>query len=125
MADYSILDKSEFRTRIEKIDVLLKENVWDVKDKSKIWVEVDTKQSNFKKKNYQTVSETLKNDDESKYVDYLLLDKQGYPLAIIEAKRTSKDPIVGKRQAREYAEDVKEQTGNPVFIFLTNGYEIW
>src|SRR3989344_6046611 len=125
MANHNILDKSELKTRTEKIDVLLKENGWDVKDKSKVWMEVDTKQSDFKKKDYQTVSETLKNDDESKYADYLLLDKQGYPLAIIEAKRTSKDPIVGKRQAREYAEDIKSQTGKSVFIFLSNGYEMW
>lgn len=117
--------ESEFKTRQEKIDVLLKETGWDVKDRSKVWLEVDTKQSDFKKKDYRTVSETLKNDEESKYADYLLLDKKGYPLAIIEAKRTSKDPITGKTQARGYAEDIISQTSRPIFIFLTNGYEIW
>ncbi|MCD4760034.1 DEAD/DEAH box helicase family protein, partial [archaeon] len=119
------LDRTEFQTRIEKIDVLLDEQGWNVKDKSKVLAEIDTKQSNFKKKQYKNVSETLKNKDESKYADYLLLDKKGYPLAVIEAKRTSKDPIIGKTQAREYAEDIQKQTGKPVFIFLTNGYEIW
>ncbi len=118
-------DRSEFRTRIEKIDVMLNDQGWKVKDKSKILAEIDTKQSDFKKKQYKNVSETLKNDEESKYADYLLLDKKGYPLAVIEAKRTSKDPIIGKTQAREYAEDIQKQTGKPVFIFLTNGYEIW
>ena len=118
-------NESELRTRKDKIDVLLKEHGWDVEDKSKVLIEIDTKQSDFNKKDYKNVSETLKNEEESKYADYVLRDKKGYPLAIIEAKRTSKDPIIGKRQAREYAEDIKEQTGNPVFIFLTNGYEIW
>ena len=49
----------------------------------------------------------------------------GAPIAIVEAKRTSKDPIMGRKQAEEYADDIKSQTGKDVFIFLSNGYEIW
>ena len=64
-------DLSEWRTRIEKIDVALKDSEWDVKDKSKVWIEVDTKQSDFKSRKYKVVSETIKNDEESKYADYL------------------------------------------------------
>jgi type I restriction enzyme R subunit len=86
---------------------------------------VDTKQSDFRAQNYKTVSETLKNDLDSKYADYLLLDPQGAPIAIVEAKRTSKDPILGQKQAEEYADDIKSQTGKDIFIFLSNGYEIW
>ncbi|MEI7961128.1 MAG: DEAD/DEAH box helicase family protein, partial [archaeon] len=62
---------------------------------------------------------------ESKYVDYLLLDKDEKPLAIIEAKRTGKDATIGQKQAEEYAKDIQKQTGKPIFIFFTNGYEIW
>lgn len=116
---------NELETRRQKIDVLLKEQDWDVIDVDKVICEVDTKQSNFKAKKYTTVSETLKNDEESKYADYLLLDKNGSPLAIIEAKRTTKDPLIGQRQAEEYVADIKKQTKKDVFIFLTNGYEIW
>ena len=120
----TILDRNEFQTRCEMIDVLLHEQGWDVSDRSRVWMEVDTKQSDFAKKNYKTVSETLKNDLESKYVDYLLLDRFGAPLAIVEAKRTSKDPHLGQKQAEMYADDIKHQTGKDVFIFLSNGYEI-
>lgn len=88
-------------------------------------LEVDTKQSNFKTRDYKTVSETLQNEEESAYADYLFLDKSGDPLAVIEAKKTSKDPINGQKQAEDYVEDIKKQTGKDVFIFLTNGYEIW
>lgn len=120
------MDLNEFLTRKEKIDVLLKEQGWVVGDRSKIIVEVDTKQSDFRAQNYKTVAETLKNDMESKYVDYLLLDSHGAPIAIIEAKRTSKDPILtAQKQAEEYADDIKKQTSDDVFIFLSNGYEIW
>jgi len=118
------LDRNEFRTRLEMIDVLLKEQGWVVSDRSRVLAEVDTKQSDFVAKSYKTVSETLKNDMESKYVDYLLLDSFGAPLAIVEAKRTSKDPHLGQKQAEMYADDIKRQTGKDVFIFLSNGYRI-
>jgi len=118
------LDRNEFRTRLEMIDVLLKEQGWVVSDRSRVRTEVDTKQSDFVAKSYKTVSETLKNDMESTYVDYLLLDTFGAPLAIVEAKRTSKDPHLGQKQAEMYADDIKRQTGKDVFIFLSNGYRI-
>lgn len=119
------LSLSEFRTRLEKVNVLLKKSGWDTRDKTKVIQEVDTKQSNFKTRDYRTISETLKNQEDSAYADYLLLDGTGAPLAIIEAKRTSKDPVLGQKQAEDYADDIKKQTNKDVFIFLTNGYEIW
>jgi len=64
-------NESEFRTRKDKIDILLKEQGWDIEDKSKVLIEIDTKQSDFNKKNYKNVSETFKNEEESKYADYV------------------------------------------------------
>ena len=64
-------NESEFRTRKDKIDILLKEQGWDIEDKSKVLIEIDTKQSDFNKKDYKNVSETLKNEEESKYADYV------------------------------------------------------
>ncbi len=120
------MELNEFLTRKQMIDVMLREQGWVVGDRTKVIVEVDTKQSDFRAQNYKTVSETLKNDMESKYVDYLKLDMFGAPIAIIEAKRTSRDPILAaQKQAEEYANDIKAQTGRDVFIFLSNGYEIW
>ena len=118
-------DLPEFETRKQKIDVFLKEQGWDVGDRSKVLLELDTKQSDFRAQYYKTVNETLKNDFDSKYADYLLLDSMGVPIAVVEAKRTMKDPILGRKQAEEYADDIKFQMGKDVFIFLSNGYEIW
>jgi type I restriction enzyme R subunit len=101
---------------------------WNVKDGTKVVIEVDTKQSDFRKRDYKTVRETLHDPqaDEKAYADYLLLDSAGAPLAVIEAKKTSRDPyLAGRKQAEGYADDIKKQTGKDVFIFLTNGYEIW
>jgi type I restriction enzyme, R subunit len=49
----------------------------------------------------------------------------GAPIAVVEAKRTLRDPILGRKQAEEYANDIKSHTGKDVFIFLSNGYEMW
>jgi type I restriction enzyme R subunit len=116
---------TEYETRRKLIDPMLKRAGWDVDDRSKVVLEVDTKQSDFKAREYKNVDETLRNDAESAYVDYLLLDRSRTPLAVVEAKRTSKDPLLGQKQAEDYADDIKKQTGKDVFIFLTNGYDIW
>jgi type I restriction enzyme R subunit len=50
------------------------------------------------------------------FVDYLLLDQRGYPLVILEAKKSSKDPLDGKEQARRYA--LSQGTR---FVILSNG----
>jgi type I restriction enzyme, R subunit len=119
------MGNSEARTRKEKIDPILTKAGWDMDDLSQVIVEVDTKQSDFVKRDYKTFEETFVNNEEKAYADYLLLDSRGDPLAIIEAKKTSKDPLIGQKQAEGYADDIKKQTGQDVFIFLTNGYEIW
>ena len=50
------------------------------------------------------------------FVDYLLLDERGFPLAVLEAKSEKHDPIVGKEQARKYA-----HSQNVRFVILSNG----
>jgi type I restriction enzyme R subunit len=58
------------------------------------------------------------------FVDYVLLGKDGKPLAVVEAKRTSRDSLVGKRQAADYADQILGKFGIDPFIFLANGQEI-
>jgi len=82
------------------------EQGWDTNNRALVVPEVDTRQSDFISHRYRTVTETLRNDMESRYVDYILMDSIGAPLAIIEAKRTTRDPIVGQEQARQYSEDI-------------------
>ena len=49
-------------------------------------------------------------------VDFLLLDDRGSPLVVLEAKSESKQPLVGKEQARKYARSL-----NCRFVMLSNG----
>jgi len=50
------------------------------------------------------------------YVDYLLLDERGFPIAVLEAKSEKFDPLIGKEQARKYA-----HSQNVRFVILSNG----
>lgn len=55
------------------------------------------------------------------YVDYVLKGRDGRPLAIVEAKRTSRDALAGKRQASDYADRIRTSHDFEPFIFLSNG----
>ena len=52
--------------------------------------------------------------------DYVLLDQNSRPLAVVEAKRSAIQPYVAKQQALPYAKQL-----NAPFIFLTNGELIY
>lgn len=58
--------------------------------------------------------------DDGGRADYVLFDRQGRALAVLEAKSTSVSLSAGEAQGRRYADllDVP-------FIFLSNGEEIW
>ena len=78
------------------------------------WVLVSTDE---KIKNVDTEPKVKIEDNGSNgFIDYLLLDKKGFPLVVVEAKREDKDPLVGKEQARSYAINIKAR-----FIILSNG----
>jgi type I restriction enzyme R subunit len=69
----------------------------------------------------------MPNAEGTGYVDYVLWGPDGLPLAVVEAKRTSKSPEVGQQQAKLYADCLEKQFGRRPVIFYTNGYEhrIW
>ncbi len=50
------------------------------------------------------------------FIDFLLLDKNSFPICVLEAKAEDKDPLIGKEQARRYA-----QSENVRFVILSNG----
>lgn len=53
----------------------------------------------------------------AQFADYVLLGPDKKPLAIVEAKRSSRDELAGKRQAADYAEAIKRQDwSSPVYF---------
>lgn len=109
--DFKIDEISEFETRKRYIDVELKLAGWTFgKD---IGEEVEVK--------------GMPNNSELGYVDYVLYGNNGKPLAVVEAKRTSKDPKIGQQQAKLYADCLEKQYNQRPIIFFTNGFDtyIW
>ncbi len=61
----------------------------------------------------------------NEFVDYALMLPDGRPIAIVEAKKTSRDALAGERQAADYADRIKSLHGIDPFIFLANGNEVF
>lgn len=61
------------------------------------------------------------------FVDYILRGRTGKIIAVIEAKKTSVYPRVGRNQAKLYADCIEQEYGLRPVIFYTNGFEtfIW
>lgn len=64
-------------------------------------------------------------DGQDGYCDYVLFGKDGRPLAVVEAKRTSESPEKGCKQVKLYAERLAAKYGVEPVMYYTNGYEIW
>ena len=88
---------SEANARII-IDRLLRESDWVLSGDDGV-VNVDTEMQN-----------------QAGFADYVLKDCSDFPLCIIEAKKELVSPLVGKEQARGYAESL-----NCRFVILSNG----
>lgn len=60
------------------------------------------------------------------FSDYVLLGKDGKPLAVVEAKKTSVDAALGREQAKQYCYNINQTQGVDLpFCFYTNGHEIY
>ena len=107
--------EKEAKARI-KINKLLEESGWRFFDSKH-------GKANILLENNIKLSSTLLDDmgaDFDKttngYIDFLLLDAQGFPFIILEAKAEDKNPLFGKEQARKYA-----MSQNCRFVILSNG----
>lgn len=107
-----IFNSKESDTRTEIIDTQLAMAGWSKNRKSTIeeyLLKIEKDQTQYGRE---------------QYADYVLLGSDGKPLAVVEAKRSSRDVLAGKRQASDYADIIKSKFGIDPFIFLTNGREI-
>jgi type I restriction enzyme R subunit len=59
------------------------------------------------------------------YADYVLKGDDGKSLAVIEAKKTSKSPELGRTQAKLYADGLEKTHGRRPIIYYTNGVDIF
>ncbi|MDV0443508.1 DEAD/DEAH box helicase family protein [Methanorbis rubei] len=105
------LNLSEYKTRKLYIDTLLMDAGWT---RGRDWLE-----------EYELAG--MPNKAGLGYADYVLFGDDGKPLAVIEAKKTCKDPAIGRQQAKLYADLLEQKFGIRPIIFLTNGFDtkIW
>ncbi len=108
-------NSKEAKARI-KINKLLEESGWrffdDDNGSANIQLEPNVKLTQSDINAFGDDFEITKNG----FIDFLLLDKKGFPIVVLEAKKEDKDPLDGKEQARRYA-----QNENVRFVILSNG----
>ncbi|MFT2098421.1 DEAD/DEAH box helicase family protein [Marinomonas sp. 2405UD66-6] len=113
--------KPEEETRIELIDKQLFNSGWNVDDQTKV-----AKEYFIASNLTDRVSESSANYQTQQYSDYVLLGKDGKPLAVVEAKKSSSDAEIGREQAKQYYYRIREQTkGELPFCFYTNGHDLY
>lgn len=112
---------NEAKTRQEIIDKRLEKAGWDVNNPAQVTSELDIwvgLPDGVEEPEYEHQGFT--------FADYVLLGDDGYPLAVVEAKKTSKDARIGQEQARQYAENIQKNSGKDMpFVFYTNGHDIY
>ena len=100
---------SETETRELYIDKLLREAGW----------KVASKPGKRQPGENCSIEEVLSPEDRA---DYVLWGDDGLPLAVIEAKRTSRDEEEGRKQAERYADALEKRYGQRPLLYYTNGY---
>lgn len=111
-ANLAVLDTHDYHeaaTRRLFIDVLLREAGWEVGKTCSVEVPVAG----------------MPNEQGEGFVDYVLWGADAKPLAVVETKRSLKDPAVGQQQAKLYADCLQKQTGQRPIIFYSNGHQTW
>lgn len=113
------MTRTEAQTRSELIDRQLAQSGWNVKDPTQVIEEFDILTALP-----GGVVEPLTPYAGHQFSDYVLLGKNGKPLAVVEAKKTSKDAALGREQAKQYCYNIQKQLGGELpFCFYTNGHD--
>lgn len=109
------MSAKEAKARL-KINKLLEEAGWRFFDEDEknanVQVEPNVKMS---KKQVDDMGENFDKVNNG-FIDFLLLDDNGHPFIVLEAKSEDKEPLVGKEQAREYAKSLFIK-----YVILSNG----
>lgn len=109
-------EMSEAETREQFINLLLREAGWEVMEKK------NTPEA--EKAGIEIQVHGLDTPSGTGYCDYVLYDKDGTPLAVVEAKRTSVNEEKGREQGVAYAECLFQQYGVYPVVYYTNGFNI-
>jgi type I restriction enzyme R subunit len=110
-------ENSEAVTRVERIDHQLAKAGWAQSSRQvveELWLAPKAGSG-----------ENVERSRGNEFVDYALMTPDGRPIAIVEAKKSSRNALAGERQASDYADRIKSLHGIDPFIFLANGNEVF
>jgi len=109
---------NEKQTRKEIIDTRLQQAGWNVADRTQVVEEFFVPTTNVVQESPAAYG--------IQYSDYVLLGKDGKPLAVVEAKKTTKDARIGEEQSKQYAYHIKQEYNSELpFCLYTNGHDIY
>ena len=110
------MSKKEASARL-KINSMLQDAGWRLfdTDDARANVDVETRLSPDERINIQELGDDFENI-KAGFIDYLLLDDNQKPVAVLEAKRESISPLSAKEQARNYANGMHVR-----YVILSNG----
>ncbi len=106
-----MLPRNEARTRKELIDGSLTTAGWNLSDASQVGFEIPVDGAGAEPWNGIT--------------DYSLYRPNGEIIAVVEAKRMSRDPRVAKEQVRHYVREIEKRQSFQPFAFMANGIDIY
>ncbi|MBN2572578.1 MAG: DEAD/DEAH box helicase family protein, partial [Ignavibacteriales bacterium] len=108
MTPYTI---REDETRYSIINPMLNKADWNIVDRTQVRFEIP-----------------IQNYDKTRvsgFTDYCLYRTNGEILAVVEAKRTSRDARVGQQQVLDYVTEIERKQSFRPFAFMTNGETIF
>lgn len=115
------MSKSESQTSSELINQQLTLSGWNINDKTQViekYKIILNSSDNTTKKSTQ--------EQNRQPIDYVLLGKDGIPMAIIKAEKNNQDAINSCEQAKQDCYNIQKQLGCELpFCFYINGYEIY
>jgi type I restriction enzyme R subunit len=117
--------RPESTTRKEIVDIRLKEAGWNVADRAQVVEEFFVSPTGDSAAS-SVAQEDLAAYGSEEFSDYVLLRKNGKPLAVVEAKKSSANAELGREQAKQYCHNIQVRHGGELpFCFYTNGHEIF
>jgi type I site-specific restriction endonuclease len=101
------MSRNEANTKKEIIDKALEKAEWNLKDSNQVGIEIPVDGYDAAPWNGVT--------------DYCLYLPNGEVIAVVEAKRQSRDPRVAEQQVRHYVTQIEKHQSFRPFAFMSNG----
>ncbi len=116
---------TEAQTRYSLIDPQLRTAGWNLADHTQVRIEIPVAGYGEELRHAERSRRVTNEDPFAGITDYCLYRTNGEVLAVVEAKRTSREPRVGRQQVLEYVITIEKKQSFRPFAFMANGDDIF